>query len=336
MDRLIMVKDFLSKIAQEIPMPSRSRGAKVNVKSDVPSGAASRPQTTTHTPIGVSSILAVKEMQQAMQELARAVMSDTTINISNPATINSKKAFNNFISEQYAGSLEDDKKGTEWKSSNPSTKNDVSELNDVMSSLHHISMGGTEFKPDGIWGPKTDNGLRNILGFAYSLLQLEGDFGLPNNIYSLKQWQDFQNALSGYKIDNNKVLLSPDEKKEKAERITKHLQNIIKLYNSFKQQVISRPEYRPIIEGNRAFDKYTTPQKNTLTPNEIKAIQNPLAVVPNVKYQPPDHKKFFTSIPLSALSSKEAYLKYMTDTVGVNEEQAVSLFNTIKSQIEAM
>src|SRR5690606_9298241 len=92
----------------------------------------------------------------------------------------SKKSFNDFIAEQYVGTLDEDKKGVEWTkdqkvTSLPGkqmTQTDVYELDVVMDTLRRVGLSSKEFKIDGNWEYRTDNALRNMMGFAYALLQL--------------------------------------------------------------------------------------------------------------------------------------------------------------------
>ena len=305
-----------------------------------------------------SAVNAIRDMQTAMQELAEAVIRDSASSTmgakpkdqiqpeADQGTKTSKKSFNDFIAEQYVGSLDDDNKGVEWDK-NPKvttlpgkkqTQTDIYELDVVMNTFQRIGMEKSEFKPDGNWEFRTDNALRNMMGFAYALLQLEGDFGLPNNIYQYSNWKNFHDLMSGYKVENGAVKLSPADKETRAIDITKHLKAITKLYNHFRQQVTARPEYRPLIEGKRAFEKYNKAgsNKDALTPEEKKLTEGTAYSIPNLKYAIPGVTKVFTSIPLWALTSRDNYLKYMSDTVGVNEDQAIKLFGTIKAQIEAM
>lgn len=317
--------------------------------------------TSQYSESSSSSVTAVKEMQEAMQGLASAVIQDAQSGtmgakpqdqIQPGATVpvkSSKKAFNDFIAEQYVGSLESEHKGVEWTTDKKvttlpgkkQTQTDIYELDVVMNTLQRIGMQKSEFKVDGVWDFRTDNALRNMMGFGYALLQLEGDFGLSNNIYSYNKWQAFQATMSGYKIENGKVKLSPAQKEERAAKITAHLKAITKLYTHFRQQVTARPEYRPLIEGKRAFEKYNPAgnNKDILTSVEKQYSQSDVAKIENITHIAPAlPSKKMDYIPLKALTSREAYMKYMMEYCGVpTEEMAIKIFNNvIKPKIESM
>jgi hypothetical protein len=306
------------------------------------------------------AIASIKEMQLAMQQLSESVVTDsesgTMANKSRDASQplatdqvkTSKKSFNDFIAEQYVGTLDEDKKGVEWSKDTKittlpgkqKTQTDIYELDAVMDTLRRVGLSSREFKIDGNWEFRTDNALKNMMGFGYALLQLAGDFGLDNNIYTYDNWKDFYNNLSGYKIDNGIVKLSPAEKSKRADKITKHLKAITKLYSHFRQQVTARPEYRPYIEGKRSFDKYdqTGNNKDTLTPFEEQMAATDVARV-SVTYDAPAlPAKKLDYIPLKALRTKQDYLDWMMKYAGYKtEEEAINIFNTvIKPKIDTL
>lgn len=293
-------------------------------------------------------INAVKEMQTAMQNLAQAVMVDVESNamslkphdvIYTPANLDvksSKKSFNDFIAEQYLGSLEEDKKGVEWSQDTGvvtlpgkrKTQTDIYELDVVMDTMRRLGTNIKEFKADGNWDFRTDNALKNIMGFAYSLLQLEGDFGLTNDIYSFADWQDFYKIMSEHK---NNI--------DKANVLTNHLKTITKLYNHFRQQVLAKPEFRPTIEGKRSFEKYDVrgTNKNILTESEEQMASSDAINIPIVIDAPKLPGKKLNTIPLKILRNKNDYIKWMTEYAGNSTETAIDIFNKIiKPKIESM
>jgi hypothetical protein len=358
----------IQKQAKKPPAPPQGYDPNAAKKAPPPgTGGAAKPGAVkpggggTYAPVAAATVNAVREMQTAMQELSATIIQDSESGTmgakpkdqiqpgADTPTKTSKKAFNDFIAEQYVGTLDEENKGVEWTKDQKvttlpgkkTTQTDIYELDVVMDTLRRIGMEKSEFKPDGNWEWRTDNALKNMMGFAYALLQLEGDFGLPNNLYSYGHWKNFRDLLSGYKIENGAVKLSADEKKDKAEQITKHLKAITKLYTHFRQQVTARPEYRPLIEGKRPFEKYNQQgnNKDVLTPAEQQYSKSDVTKVDNVVYNAPRlPEKKINYIPLKALTSREAFLKHMMEYCGVpTEDQAIKIFNTvIKPKIESM
>jgi len=306
--------------------------------------------------IAVNAKIEVKEMQLAMQSLAKAVIQDSlseTMRNKSPSDSTpieapdpqkkAKKSFNDFIASNYIGGLDEDQKGVEWSqdtSVNTYQKkqvaqSDIYELDVVMHTLKMLGGQKSEMAADGVWSFRTDNALRNIMGFATALLQLEGDFALNNgNIYTSDNLRALKQSLSGYTVKNGVVSLSAKGKKKRASDITKHLKGITKLYNNFRAQVTAKPEYRPLIEGDRAFDSYSDKGSNTntdtLTSEEKTFAGSDMSKLEGVTYYAPKMlNKQMTYIPYKALTSKSAYMAWMVDHIGVTAEIALKIFETV-------
>lgn len=374
--KLIHITAQLSKIAAR---PAGQRTKDQSIEEDtgdepiVPEKSTIRPTSIKNKPsietrpqnriiIGPQNNVvsaAIKEMQTAMQTLAEAVIVDAesgtmsfkprdTVQSSATANVkSSKKSFNDFIAEQYLGALNEDKKGVEWTKDPKITtlpeknrsQTDIYELDVVMDTLRRIGTSSKEFKIDGNWDFRTNNALKNIMGFAYGLLQLEGDFGLENNLYTYEDWQNFSDLMSGYTVQGNTVMLSPKDKMTRAQNITKHLKGINSLYNHFRQQVLARPEFRPTIEGKRPFEKYDIQgtNKDVLSPQENQMTKSDAAKISITYIAPGLPDKKLDYIPLKALTSKEEYLKWMRDYAGNSEASSINIFNrVIKPKIESM
>ncbi len=333
------------------------------------SGTTSGGRPPPTSPIGTGTarmpaIPAVQEMQRAMQDLANAVMRDAQSATmarkpgdalqptANPEVMAAKKGFNDFIAEQYLGGLDSDKKGVEWSTDKSVTslpakqesQTDIYELDAVMDTFRRIGMGVKEFNPDGVWGPRTDNALRNMMGFAYALLQVEGDFGLKNPGYTYDNWKQFQQLLSGYTIDaSGRNSMPANEQAARAAQITKHLKAIANMYtNQFRTGVLARPEFRPLLEGNRSFEKYDSSgtDKDILTPQEQALANLPTAKVTGISFQAPGLPGGkIDAVPLYALRSKddlEKYLKYMGwSDDNIDAGIGTKFLNAVKQQLQS-
>lgn len=370
---MITSKEYINiihKIAQDIgdepsapAIPTRPIAPAKSVVA--PSGDIGDEGKTPASPLGTHNIPSasspkVADMQRAMQDLALEVTKDSMSKTlgptkqrskipwqGSPELVAAKKGFNDFIAEQYLGTLDEDKRGVEWTAdsvvtSHPGkkiTQSDPYELDVVMNTMQRIGSGSREFQADGNWQFRTDNALRNILGFAYALLQLDSDFGLDSGtkIYSLDTWRQFQKLLSGYQVVNGQVKMSINEKSKRAEQIIPHLQAITKLYHDFRLKVTSNPNYRPLLEGDRGYEKYDKVGTSTeqLTLEEDQLVKSPDAVVPGlmVSLRPHEGPR---PIPLAALTSKDVYLAWMKEK-GIGETQATNIFhNQIEKFVKAL
>lgn len=317
----------IQKIAAPPPPPPTGYAGTTTTTHRVPSPSG------TATP--TQGIAAVQEMQRAMQGLADAVMRDagsaTMAHKPGDAlqpsatkeVANAKKGFNDFIAEQYLGGLDEDKKGVEWSTdkavttvpAKQQTQTDIYELDAVMDTFRRIGMGKSEFNDDGRWGPRTDNALRNIMGFAYALLQLENDLGLKNPVYTYDAWKAFSRLLSGYTVEGAKISLTPEEQAERAKAIIPHLKAITNMYtHQFRSEVLAKPEFRPLLEGKRSFEKYETTgtSKDALTPQEDALSKAPTAKITGMSFRAPGLPGGkIDNVPLYALRSKDDFNKFL-------------------------
>jgi hypothetical protein len=254
-----------------------------------PGGSGNRPSYTPGIP-------EVRSMQEAMIDLAKTVMADasTMIHQVKEAPIaggakqvdkkgpvaKSRKGFADFVAEQYVGSLDDRYKGEEYSKDEKKTsytdknkvKSDIYELDVVMNTIQRIGGGNAEFKADGFWGFRTDNALRNLLGFAYAMMQLENDFGVQTNIYHNGNWTKFALYLQGYTVNpNNKedITLPMANRVARAKDIVNHLKAIKKLYLQVKSQILAKPQYVDYIDGEHSFDTLPKDSGVTITQEHI-------------------------------------------------------------------
>lgn len=352
-----LVKE-IKKIAQEIPkFEGNLFGGPSKPTYSAPSGG--------HY-IASTGNAEIKRMQDAMVNLSKVVMRDATsqgmygrkqkdmkYNEADPNTVKYKKAFNDFIAEQYAGNLPDDFKGVEW-SQDPTVQSkpdkitgqtDLYELNAVLNTLRRIGSPGAgekEFKSDGFWQFRTNNALQNMMGLAYSLLQMEGDFGIPSTAFTTQDLAAMKKLLSGYEIDGDNVKLSAADKSSRATQLTTLLNKISRLYMEFMEKITSRPSFRPLLEGKRGFDKYNNKGNNPdiLNEQDQKFLQSN-TTIGNVKingYR--DNKPYVISeIPLSVLKDKTSFSTFLKQ-IGWNDQQinsqAINAANDIAKQLDTM
>lgn len=337
-------KDIISLIEKIAQMPTPEEFG--------PNPVATKP---VNKPSGFTQgLVEVKNMQIAMQNLAYAVVKDANSSLilkkpksqvgpmSTGYQQQSKDAFNDFMAEQYIGTLDDDKKGVQWDKSpgvvtqpgKQKTEKDVDELDAVMDTMYRVGPASNEFKPDGVWGWRTANALKNMLGFAWALLHIQGDFGLSNKEYTLNDWNVLDKLLD-YPVTGSKVGLSVEDQKERAPKISAHLKKITLLYNNFRNQILAKPAFKKIIDGKKGFDTYNKSgsNKDAIFEKEQQLINSSYSNIP-VKFTV--NNKEITQLPLKAISNKDEYLKYMK-VLGASDEMAIEIFNNyIKPQVEAL
>lgn len=349
------------KFGQAPPPPPSYLSGAAPAPSAVPTPGGYRSNYGTgHTAPVVKGNAAVRHMQSTMQDLAQAVMrdaisstmsqrpGDTSLTIGTEGQMSGKKAFNDFISEQYAGTLDEEHRGVEYDS-DPNTQSHTDkkktqtglyEIDAVMNTLYRLGTpgtGGKEFTADGIWNFRTENALRNIAGFAHALLSLQGDFGLQNQIYNERELEDFYKNLAGTDADGNTNKLDANEQTRRANDLTQHLKKITRLYDNFRRQILSRPAIRHLIEGKKAFDRYSPAgtNKNNLTAQDSQMIQSNPSIT-GIKFKGYQNGKAFAveSIPLSALSNKDAFINFLKTVGYTNNPDATNIDRSIKPIID--
>lgn len=353
-----MKKYFLNdlvKIADDdVPAPVRKSNSPSQPQTPVTNSPTSpvKPQNPQKyfTP---TANKAIADMQKAIQSISFAVTDDAKAKhlgriqqdtIGDRATGQqeiSKKGFNDFIAEQYMGTLDTSQRGSEF-SEDPNvtsledkrkSETGIYEQSAVMNTISRIGNAKSEIKPDGVWSARTDNALRNILAFAYALLQVEGDFGLDGSkIYSNSNLKAFTSILNSYKVEDNIVKLSNQQKEVNAKRVMSHIMAIQKLYENFRNQVGRNAQYRMKIEGHQPFIKFNKQGTNpsSLSKEDLDFInqkKESLRLTSNF-VAPSIGKEGTNTIPLEALLSKENYLNFMKK-LGNSERQAMLIFDKI-------
>lgn len=372
------------KIAGPVSKPKKPASGPTSKPKKPISGSTSK-QNAVGLNTGGGSIPEVKEMQSAMQLLARKIIHDTKQEhaFRTPAdavkqkaedhTLEGKSSFNDFMAENFIGELPKNLKGVEWnkheavneykdpagQKNKPKGATDIYEMDVVLDTMKRIGVANSEFKADGNWGWRTNNALKNMFGYSYALLQLEGELGLTNNIYTASDLRTFYNSLpTSAQVKDTKILLSNEEKKNRAKIITELLEKITNLYTKFRTDVLTDPNKRGFIDNDRAFAQFTPQGSN---PDSLNDTDNnllktnmefklPVKYIARAKVQNKDtwdnvkNPKLdawgqLDYIPINALTSKEEYLKWMMGpSVGVpSEYMAISIFNkTIKPQIDKL
>lgn len=210
--------------------------------SPVPTSPKATIPKTVKKDVAVKSIENIKKMQEAIIDLAK-VFTSQRANIQKEEKVPSTIA--DYLTENYLS----DKPGT----------------SSVALSFEQISDPKiSNLVPDGKWGEKTNNALRNVYNFANSLLSLADDFSLKPMSYN-RQFLDQLGVGVHYKDD-----LPLLKKIEYAPIITKHINSIKDLYMELRNIIYKNPTYRSVIEGQKV-----EPEKKQVLPSKVlEALNN--------------------------------------------------------------
>jgi hypothetical protein len=276
------LRNLVKQIQKEAQVPSRSKGPKatstpapaatntapaqqgtVPAKGNVPQrGQAPAPQGGVGGGGGGGGGggLAVKEMQRALMELAKAVTAQ--INVAPKPGANadpraeqeakSRNSFHNFITKTFLTQsdvpgveFDPDETKTEMKDKDPS---DPSRMGVLMNTMNRVGnpRQGEKFD-DGNWGPRTQAALRNAYAFAYAMLQLAKEYNLTKvTAYNSA-------ALGQFRVSESEKDIPAQEKPKYAEIYTKHIKAILNMFKQIRQNILEKPAYQEFIEGDKPY-----------------------------------------------------------------------------------
>jgi hypothetical protein len=219
---------------------------------------ASSNSSNSHGSGGSSNSIA--EMQKSIHECM------TTINQYGSAQGNDSmskqtKSFHDFVMNFYvapnpkSGQKHDDNQAI--NNFNPNDhKQNIRSLQDFNSSLKYIGSPGNEVNPDGSWGPRTNNALKNIWVYLEAMNGVTKDLKI-----SSKSVTDISNAISV--IEKNILQTNPKDMNPKqsemskangnAENINKVMPDVIGYLKSVYDDVIGNEQLSKWINDDSAM-----------------------------------------------------------------------------------
>lgn len=202
-----------------------------------------------------------------------------------------------------------------------------------MDTVKRVGGVKNEVKPDGVWGPRTNQGLLNIRAYAAALLNLAGQFGVPIKSYS-------QQNLEEFVVPRVDTEISQADKVKSAPIIGEHLDAIGQMFQEFKDGVLENPHFETYINDTTPFATIGGPPKQ---PGQDQGQQPALISAQDAqtinKYYPsfqinftgPDgapQSKTLSITPLITLQALEAWKKQNGVTMNNRD-----ILNQIRSQV---
>lgn len=334
----------LKKIADEIRRIAEGEldGVVVN-KPPATSGATPPPATTDPGGLGDAwsnnkpvaprggggvgyspAIGEIKKLQQAMQNFAAGVTKYSFKKPSKPgekpAVDDSKKPFNDFITEQYMS--DSPIKGQEF-STDPNRQKlqekqptDLIEMNNVIDGLKRIGSPGvppgSELRADNVWDFRTNNALKNIYAFAHALVNLSKDFG-RTNVQSFGE-EDLSKMAELIPKEEDPSKLPAATKIAKAKGLVPLINKLSNFYTFYVDAIANHPGYVRYILGEEPLMtvKPGGGDPLTLTPEEQKMMQNADQLTVDFGKGP---------FPLKAFQNLNYFRQFLTDSLGYKPNQ---------------
>ncbi len=302
---------------------------------------------------------AVKSVSSSVVEMQQAMIALANENYQAPPTgqpidmdqYQKNKDFEDFMVESYSNGS--NIKGEEWNPSvafhTPGTRrpSDLIELSNVFNQLKKINSVSDPIKPDGRWGFRTQNGIKNIWAFADALIRVYEDF--DSNLQSPEFTKQDLSQL-GEKIPKTSEGADADVEKEmkkysssdldeRAKVIAPLVNKLTLFYRRFKKSILQNPIYKQFVESDEE-GKYKTFGINIkpkiedagVIPDNLKNIDINKKYLTNItlsstKLAPsgkPYKKQTYTvdNFPLANLSSSKAFQEFLIKELRYSAEEA--------------
>ncbi len=255
-----------------LPKPEE---AKPGTKPDVKPGTKSVSSDVGNVKIAVS------EMQKAIQNFASTAINyhfkrdsqtarQTPISLQNPSAGDQPSQgfanFNDFVTLNYLNSSP--LHGNEWSTSEeantPEQKNPVYDdqlikMENVVDNIARIGGKGNERFVDGVWGPRTQNALRNLYAFGDAIIRVSEDFEAPDSVRNLFTKSDAAKMKILIPTNYELTKLPPKNKVAKAAGLTNLIIKLTKFYLYFANNVTKNPAYRRFTDSSSPL--YESPGK---------------------------------------------------------------------------
>ena len=337
-------------------------------KSTKPSVSVPQSSATQATP-AISSVVVqktVKEMQDAIQSFAstvthyhtkRSPQTGKPTPISNRPTglteSESFSDFNDFITLNYLNSSPI--RGNEWSTDesantagekNPVYDDKLIQMRNVVDNIIRIGSSRSERDPDGQWNWRTQNALRDLYAFGDALIRLSEDFSSLTQAADIFTANDLQTMRSQIPTNDQLKVMKPNDKINKAKKLTLLIGKLTKFYYYFANTVIKHPAYRRFTD-KAEYQKSplfrqqteTTKDKGDITDYQDLMRNIDSLYLPNMTIKANDGSvRIISQFPLKAL--KEPYiLKDIMIRYGgyisneVNRQMQIDFLKDIMQQI---
>lgn len=194
----------------------------------------------------------IKAMQQALINISQDISSHNIHSVSDRYSkedegsrdlLTGANAFMNFMVNNYMNKAKTTGKQLVNTDIRQPTRMDTAKPNDnfkgVLDTIQRIGTPGQEHKPDGNWGSRTNNALKQVYSLAHALMGVINDMGLQLDSYTDKDLEELYNLIPP---DITKV--SINEKVQKAGIIAKNLDKLRGLYDTFRESILNNKTYR--------------------------------------------------------------------------------------------
>jgi hypothetical protein len=246
--------------------------------------------------------------------------------------------FNNYLdvskNKPGQGFVSTENLGQKTRMDTAKNRPDVGNLRNWVETIMHVgspSKGG-EYKPDGVWGLRTNNGLKAIADFSEMMFSFAKDMEIPLDEFSVKGIEEFRGKIpsvndSGKLEGNNSTL---------AKIMTSYVKALTGIVSGFKTKIMESPSWKnylsqdkPLLTGEGVpLDK----QENTII--QLHG-QTPL----NLGIDDDEARGAlagYTKLSLNDLSNKEKFVNFLkSNNIPSESPQDIqSAINLIRQRLQ--
>lgn len=274
----------------------------------------------------VGSVSAVKQMQQLLISIAYSISNhqihDTPHRPTDKDSLAGADPFMSFLVNNYVNKSKPVGNQVVNTDVHMPSRMETSKLNDnlkgILTTIQRIGTPGAEQKPDGQWGPRTTNALKQTYALAYMMMQLKKDMGIAVEGYSDADLTKFHGD-----IPDSETKLPAAEQNQRATALIQDLTKFKQMYEDFRESILNNPNHAQYITQDKPLMLERGNQQNptALHPDDqelykqVKGIQvnttvngKALAITPYDLETMDNFKKFLdrnNNIEAFALSPEE-------------------------------
>ena len=141
--------------------------------------------TTIYLPVAPATTRPIESMQEKMQAFAKIIVpsAGSSVESGKGQMVPAEAGLGFFLSRHYsgAGKYRQFEKSEAPKIKDKGSLTSTQNYPEIRNSIENIGGTGKEKKPDGVWGPRTQNGINNILHLSGTLLDFAGKIQFTAN-----------------------------------------------------------------------------------------------------------------------------------------------------------
>lgn len=226
--------------ASNQPPPARKREPEMQGLS-FPNGT-NDPNDQTDDHFYQQGTAPIKTMQQALINLAKEIQNHNLFHAPDQSAQNGDQLtgsdpFMSFLVKNYANKAKTTGKSLVNVDIKQPTRMDTSKENDnfknILNSITHIGSGNQDSTPDGLWGQRTTNALKQVYSLAHAMVEVKKDMGLQIQGYTDA---DLSELYANIPQDDK---ISLNEQVKRAPILTKAIDKLRGLYDNFRETILN-------------------------------------------------------------------------------------------------